>query len=105
MVTRFMVQHELCQQCNQRHDCGKVYEQLGNNKGPSIVWKVVLAFLLPLVVFTVSLVMFEKIFSGVLSKGPSHSILSFVTALLLTFICIILTKLIRGKFGQAKKIV
>ncbi|KPK34243.1 MAG: hypothetical protein AMJ65_18565 [Phycisphaerae bacterium SG8_4] len=45
-----MTQQELCQQCNQRRNCGQVYERLGKTEGPSVVKKVVLAFLLPLVV-------------------------------------------------------
>ena len=94
-----MVQHDLCQQCNQRHDCGKVYEQLGKIEGPSIVRKAVQAFLLPLIVFTVSLAIFEKIFSSIISDGQSQSALSFALALLLTFICILLTRVIGGKLG------
>jgi len=95
-----MVQQDLCQQCNQRHDCGEVYEKLGKIEGPSIVGKVVLAFLLPLIVFTVSLAIFEKLFSTVINCGQTQSALSFLIALLLTFICILLTKLISRKFSQ-----
>ena len=97
-----MVQQDLCQHCNQRHDCGKVYEQFGKIEGPSIVGKVVLAFLLPLLVFTVSLAIFEEMVSAILSDGQSQSALSFALALLLTFICILLTKLISRKFFQDK---
>ena len=97
-----MVEQDLCQQCNQRHDCGKVYEQLGKIEGPSIIRKVVLAFLLPLIVFTVSLAIFEKMLAAVLPDGKSQSALSFAAALLLTFICILLTRLISGNCCQDK---
>ena len=97
-----MAQQELCQQCNQRQDCGKVYEQLGKNEGPSIVKKVVLAFLLPLVVFIASLAIFERMFSGVISAGQAQSALSFASALLLTFVCILLTRMINRQFGQGE---
>ncbi|MHC4116398.1 MAG: SoxR reducing system RseC family protein [Planctomycetota bacterium] len=77
-----------------------MYEQLGNTEGPSIVTKVVLAFLLPLVVFTISLAIFERVFSGVISAGQIQSALSFISALLLTFICILLTKVINRQLNQ-----
>ncbi len=102
MVVETMAQQELCQQCDQKQDCGKVYEQLGNIEGPSIVKKVVLAFLLPLVVFVASLAIFERIFSEVISAGQAQSALSFASALLLTFVCILLTKVISRQFGQDK---
>ncbi len=97
-----MTQQELCQQCDQRQNCGEVYEQLGNIEGPSIVRKVVLAFLLPLVVFTVSLAIFERMFSGVIRAGQVQSALSFAAALSLTLVCILLTKVIDRQFGQDK---
>lgn len=79
-----------------------MYEQLGKIEGPSIVKKVVLAFLLPLVVFVASLAIFERMLSAVLSAGQARSALSFVSALSLTFVCILLTKVINRQFGQDK---
>jgi hypothetical protein len=102
MVVRNMTQQELCQQCNQRQDCGQVYEQLGKLEGPSIVRKVVLAFLLPLIVFIVSLAVFERMFSGLIIAGQVQSALSFAAALSLTFVCIFLTKVVDRRFGQGK---
>lgn len=100
MVAKTMGQQELCGKCSQKHDCARVYEQLGNTEGPSIVTKVVLAFLLPLVVFIVSLAVFERVFSGVISAGQIESALSFILALLLTFISILLTKVINRRLNQ-----
>ena len=102
MAVKTMNRQELCQQCDQGQDCGKVYEQLGGIEGPSIVKKVLLAFLLPLVVFIALLAIFERMFSGVISAGQAQSALSFVSALLLTFVCIILTRMINRQFGQDK---
>lgn len=102
MLVSLMVQHDLCQKCNQKQDCGKVYEQLGKIEGPSIVRKVVLAFLLPLIVFTFSLAIFEKMFSTLTITGQLQSGLSFAAALLLTVISIVLTKLIGGKLSREK---
>ena len=97
-----MTQQELCQQCGQRKDCGQVYEQLGRIEGPSIVKKVVLAFLLPMVVFVVSLAVFERMFSKMISAGQARSALSFASAVSLTLVCILLTKAVNRQFGQDK---
>jgi hypothetical protein len=102
VAAKTMIKQELCQQCNQRQDCGQVYEQLGKIEGPSIVKKVVLALLLPLVVFVASLAIFERIFSSVLGAGQARSALSFASALSLTFVCILLTKVIDRQVGRDK---
>lgn len=99
-----MNQHDLCRQCTKRQDCGQLYKQLGKNEGPSIVGKVVLAFLLPLVVFIISLAFFEKIFSAVISDGQIQSAFSLGSSLLLTLICIFLTGQISEKLRQLKQI-
>ncbi|MHC4169378.1 MAG: hypothetical protein ACYSWQ_20720 [Planctomycetota bacterium] len=65
-----------------------MYEQLGKLEGPSIVWKVG------------SLAFFERMFSGVITAGQSQSALSFVAALVPTFVCILLTRVIGGRFGR-----
>lgn len=100
LVAKTMVQQELCGQCSRRHDCGKVYEQLGNTEAPSIVRKVVLAFLLPLIVFTISLAILEKIFSEVISGGQIKSACSLVLALLVTFVFILLAQVINRRLNQ-----
>jgi hypothetical protein len=97
-----MNHQELCQECNQRSDCRQVYQQLGNIEGPSVVNKVIQAFLVPLVVFIASLVVFGKVLSGVVSTEQAQTVLSFVSAVLLTFVCILVTRAISRRFGQDK---
>lgn len=62
-----MVQSESCEGCSHAHDCKKVYEQLGCARGPSITWTVVLAFLLPLLVFIGTLAGFGRLMEDVVS--------------------------------------
>ncbi|MFH1717588.1 MAG: SoxR reducing system RseC family protein [Planctomycetota bacterium] len=95
-----MVQQESCQGCHQRDDCQKVYEQLGNIKSPSVAVKVVLAFLLPLVVFILSLAVFEKILAGSFDSGQLRTAVAFLLALLATLICILIVKFTNRHFGQ-----
>ena len=97
MVANTMGLQELCQKCGQRQDCGKVYEQLGKSDRASVVREVVLAFLLPLAIFIISLAIFERMFSGLTHAGQLQSALSFVSALLLTLISIVLTKFEKGR--------
>ena len=87
-----MTQQKFCQDCNQQHDCQKVYRQLGGIKGPSVVSKVVVAFLLPLVVFIVALAAFEGILARAIDNREAQTAISFLLALSVTFFCILITK-------------
>ncbi|MHC4632905.1 MAG: hypothetical protein ACYS9C_16790, partial [Planctomycetota bacterium] len=89
-----MAQEKFCQDCDQKHDCQKVYEQLGNVKGPSVVFKVIVAFLLPIVVFIVSLAVFEKVLVKAVNTEELQTLLSFLISLLITFVCILVVQVI-----------
>lgn len=84
-----MAQEKFCQDCDQKHDCQKIYEQLGNVKGPSVVFKVIVAFLLPVVVFIVSLAVFEEILAKAVNTEELQTLLSFLISLLITFIFVV----------------
>jgi len=95
-----MTENNFCGSCNQKHNCGSIYHQLGNIKGPSVIVKVVIAFLLPLVVFIISLAIFEEIFANTISSQHMQIVLSMVSALLVTFSCILIVKMINKRLGQ-----
>ena len=92
-----MDNQEFCQGCEQQHSCREVYRQLGNTKGPSVALKVVVAFLLPLMVFIVTLAVSEAI----LAKLQTQAAISFLPALLAAFICILITKAINKRFSKS----
>ncbi len=50
-----MAPDKSCEGCSHEHDCKKVYEQLGCVDGPSVTGPVVLAFLVPILVFVAAL--------------------------------------------------
>ena len=100
ILVKTMAEKEFCDNCNQKHDCGSIYHQLGNTKGPSVVVKVVIAFLLPLVVFIFSLAAFQEIFSKTASSQRMQTVLSLVSALLVTFSCILIVRVINKRLGQ-----
>ncbi len=83
-----MFEEKFCEECGQRHSCREVYRQLGNSKSPSVVFKVVFAFLVPLVVFIAALAAFEKILAGTISGKELRTVLSFMLALGVTFIVV-----------------
>ncbi len=107
-----MVQQEFCQNCRQKHDCQEVYRRLGNAAGPSILLKTIVAFLLPLIVFIISLAVFDKIFAAaggsILSfsqdDNPANAhkmqtVISFLMALLITSVCVFITRVINKKIN------
>ncbi len=100
MVAKTKDEKKFCDNCMQKHDCQSVYRQLGDIEGPSVVIKVIVAFLLPLVVFIVSLAIFERILDGVISTDQLQTALSLPAALLITFICILIVRVINRRFGQ-----
>ena len=100
MVAKTMDENEFCDNCMQKHDCQSIYRQMGDVKGPSVVIKVIVAFLLPLVVFIVSLAIFERILGGAISTDQFQTALSLPAALLITFICIFIVRVINRRFGE-----
>jgi uncharacterized protein YqhQ len=100
MVAETMAQQEFCQDCNQKRDCRKIYEQLGDTKGPSVVVKVIIAFLLPLVIFIVSLAVFVEIFGSAISSQRAQTVLSAVLALLVTFVYMFMVRAINRRLRQ-----
>jgi len=89
-----MTEQKVCQDCNQKHDCQRIYEQLGGVEGPSVVVKVIVAFLLPLVVFIVSLAAFQQIFAKAISSQHLQAAFSFLLALVVTFLFILIIRVI-----------
>lgn len=100
-----MNQHEFCKDCHQRHDCQEVYRRLGGAECPSVTLKVIIVFLMPMVIFVVSLAVFEFFFTDILGaalnsllSGGSVSVqklqtlLGFFLAFFITFICIFIFK-------------
>jgi len=89
-----MVQQKFCEDCNQNHDCRKVYRQLGNTKSPSVAAGAMVAFLLPILVFIGSLAAFEAILA--------RTALSFLLALFVTSVCILIIKVINRQLSKNK---
>jgi hypothetical protein len=88
-----MESQRFCQDCIQKHDCQRIYEQIGDSSGESVTLKVILAFLLPLIVFIVSLAVSERILAGAINIKGLQIALSFLLALLVTFVCVFIIRI------------
>jgi len=89
-----MAEQKFCRDCTQNRDCRKAYNQLGSTEGPSVVVKVLVAFLLPVVVFIGSLAAFGKVLAKAVDSKELQTVLSFLIAMLVTFVCILIIKAI-----------
>lgn len=91
-----MVGMKLCDKCGYRHGrghcCIDVYQQLGQAKGPSVVGKVLLAFVFPIVIFIGAIILAEYLLSGLMTEGGMKTFISFLAALIVT---VVLVQLIR----------
>ena len=92
-----MAQQKFCQTCEQKGDCRKIYRTLGDSKSPSVAAQVVLAFLLPLLIFIMTLGGVEKILTYAMTKGHILTAASFLLALFVTFTSIVFINVIRKK--------
>ena len=105
-----MNQKEFCQDCHQRHDCQEVYRRLGSAESPPVVFKVIVVFLTPMVIFIASLAVFEFFFADILgvalnsSQGSDsigtqklQTLLGFLSALFVTFICMFIIKILNRR--------
>jgi len=102
MVAKTMAKQEFCEDCKQKLDCQRIYEQLGDVEGPSVVIKVIVAFLLPLVVFIISLAAFQEIFAKAISSQRLQTALSLLLAFLVTFVCILIVRVVNRRISGLK---
>ena len=101
-ATKFMVQNDLCNSCDNSKTCQQVYANFGNSKGPSITMKVIVALLLPIVVFIVSLVLFEKFLENLIMTKHLRTAIGFPAALAVTFTIILITRFINEQFSKKR---
>jgi hypothetical protein len=96
-----MSQQEFCKGCNQKHDCQRIYRQLADTKQP-VILKVIVAFLLPIVVFIACLAIFETIPATITKTKEYHTTLGFLLASLATFSVILAVKAVERRIGNKK---
>jgi len=86
-----------CSQCGQKDRCGLLYEKMGNSGGPNVAWKAVVALLIPIVVFILSLVAAEKLLKDQFND-KTLTIICFIAALGVTITVVFLIRAIQRPF-------
>jgi len=93
-----MAEEKFCQGCHQKHRCQEVYEHLSKMECPSVVPKVVVAFLLPILVFIGSLAAFEEILAKVIQSKELQTVIGLLLALVVSIAFVFITKVINREF-------
>jgi len=92
---------KICDKCGNRHGRGRrcidIYQQVGQTKGPPVVGKVLLAFVLPLLVFIVSLVLASYFLSNFVAGDKRNALSSFLAALAVTVVFVQLIRVFTRK--------
>ncbi len=85
-----MADTENCSNCTEAHDCKTIYEQMGKAQGPSVVKKVIVVFLLPIIVFVVCLVVLDKQLVAVTGNEHVRILLGVLFAGLVSFVYVLI---------------
>lgn len=93
-----MVDQKTCKGCGHEHDCKAIYQKLADFQSTSVVFKVCRAFLLPILIFIISLAAFERALEKMISAIWLQTILGFLFALSVTFVVVLVTKVIIKEF-------
>jgi ABC-type sugar transport system permease subunit len=95
--------NDYCSGCGQKETCREAYEKLGKAQGPSVVWKVIAAFLVPIAVFILSLAGADLLLRNRL-EGKLLSAVDFLAAVGVTVIVVVVLWLIRRRRDKISKI-
>jgi hypothetical protein len=91
-----------CQECSRKHECQEIYQKLGKAQGPSVAFKAVAAFLLPLLIFIVSLAVFEGILARITDIKELRIIFGLLLALSVTFAATLIIKVMSKHLSKNK---
>ena len=94
---------DFCQGCNQKDRCQEAYRQLGGVRGPAILGKVVLAFLLPLVVFIGSLAVFQRVAAKAAVAKDVQTAFGLLLAAAATLVCVLVTRAIDKRISEKRQ--
>ncbi|MHC4220893.1 MAG: hypothetical protein ACYST9_00605 [Planctomycetota bacterium] len=76
---------------------------MGNVEIPSVLLKVVIAFVLPMVFFIFSLVIFQRVLSEIIISKAIGAAVSFGLAVTVTFVCILISSALRKNINPREK--
>jgi hypothetical protein len=97
-----MAELKSCQECDQKRKCQDIYQQLGKTQGPSVAFKAVVAFLLPLLIFIASLAAVEGILARTTDIKGLQTALNFLLALSVTLATMLIIRVINKRLNKNK---
>ncbi len=84
---------ENCNNCPNSHRCSEVYEKIGNSNCKPVAKSVIIAFLLPIVVFIVSVAFCKELCGVIFSSETLSSLISLLFGLVITAGCVYVMRL------------
>jgi hypothetical protein len=94
-ISGSIMEQQQCQSCGMKDSCKEAYKQLGESNTPNVLTKVVLAFLLPLILFIFSIVAGEKLLAEKLKSKIAVDAIAFASAIAIVFLYIGTLKLLK----------
>lgn len=91
------MEQKQCEGCSHQNDCQKVYQQLSNTKGSSVLAKTVLALLLPLIIFIITAAACEKLLESLLASQLVRVLLSIMAGIVTVSVYIVIIKKMAAK--------
>ncbi len=102
-VKRKMANHEICDNCGLRNGCKQVYQRMAGYQGPSVLGKVLIAFVLPLLSFVLAVAVFGKVAGRLGLVRELEVILSLVFGLFTAAGVVLAAKVINRQFRKDRR--
>ena len=87
-----MPDEDKCQSCESRDSCKEIYKQVGSSSEPSVTFRVLIAFLLPIAVFIIVLAISEKMLASKLNSQAAVTAISVITAVFITGLVVFIVR-------------
>ncbi len=78
-----------CSHCSKPNDCKTAYEQAGSVEGPSVASGAIVAFLMPIVVFIIAYMGFERLFAQSFDSERMLSVSGSLCSIVISLIYVI----------------
>ncbi len=91
-----------CESCGEKDRCQSIYEAMGKFKGPSVLVKVLLVFLLPMLIFITSLIIFESYLEKLTDNRNLVIAGSAIFSAVISFIYILIASAVHKRINNAK---
>ena len=84
-----------CENCTDQHECKSIYKKVGHSQGPSVLLPVLAAFVLPLVVFFLSVWIFETVLVDYIDSRNVRSAAAIGLSAIVTVAVILIVRNLR----------